>query len=181
MSNKQMFTTSKDDKECGELRNIQYQTMLLNGAPENVCGKEDKVDNFEEFIDSQQKMNVYKPWSKLDKIAKLDRLDAYVDMLNTDLKPVPEGDRLSDKDKEELKAYLKMSLNRKKLQRVKEVVYNKEKGTITDIPGLVLNKKKKFTLRRDKKSESSLKSLAPKTSKTVKKTKRPAKKLTVEN
>ena len=120
-----MFTTSKDDKECGELRNIQYQTMLLNGAPENVCGKEDKVDNFEEFIDSQQKMNIYTPWSKMDKIAKLDRLNAYVDSLNTNLKAVSEGERLPETEKEELKSYLKTALNRKKLQRVKEVIYDK--------------------------------------------------------
>lgn len=180
MSNKQMFTTSKDDKECGELKNIQYQTMLLNGAPENVCGKEDKVDNFEEFIDSQQKMNIYTPWSKMDKIAKLDRLNAYVESLNINLKSVQEGERLPEREKEELKTYLKMSLNRKKLQRVKEVIYDKDNGKITDIPGLMMNKKKKFTLRKEKKGDSSLKSLAPKTSKTVKKTKR-VKKLTVEN
>jgi len=175
-----MFTTSKDDKECGELRNIQYQTMLLNGAPENVCGKEDKVDNFEEFIDSQQKMNIYTPWSKMDKIAKLDRLNAYVDSLNTNLKPVSEGERLSDTEKEELKSYLKTALNRKKLQRVKEVVYDKDKGRITDIPGLMMNKKKKYTLRKEKKADSSLKSLAPKTGKTVKKAKR-TKKIVFEN
>lgn len=177
MSNKQMFTTSSNDKECGELKNIKYKTMLLNGAPENVCGKEDDMGGtFDQFMDTKQGMNVYKPWSKLDKVAKLDRLDAYVDTLSNALKPIKDAESetpLSAESKSQLKTYLKTALNRKKLQRVKEVVYDKEKGCIQDIPGLMMNKRKAFTLRREKKAESSLKSLAPKTGKTMKKTKKP--------
>lgn len=164
MSNKQMFTTSKNDKECGELKNIQYQTMLLNGAPENVCGKEDNVDTFQDFIDNQKEADIYKPWSKLEKMIKIERLEAYVDTLNQSLKPMSEGDEpLSDTQKQELKTYLKTALNRKKLQRVKEVQYDKQNGCILDIPGLFFNKKRNFTLRRERKAESSLKTLAPKT------------------
>lgn len=169
MSNKQMFTTSKDDKECGELKNIQYQTMLLNGAPENVCGNEDMVTNFKDFIDNQQRLELCKPWSKLDKIVKLDRLDAYVETLNEKLEPSTQGERLSQEKQKELKTFLRNSLHRKKLQRVKDVVYDKTKGCIINIPGLTMNKKRNFTLSKDKKMDSSLKNLAPKLAKTMKK------------
>lgn len=162
MSNKQMFTTTKDDKECGELKNIQYQTMLLNGAPENVCGTEDNVDSFQDFIDNQQEADIYKPWSKLEKMVKMNRLESYVDGLNDKLSPMVEGDiALKEERKQELKQYLKTALDRKKLQRIKDVVYDKEHGCIKDIPGLTFNKKRNFTLK-ERKGESSLKSLAPK-------------------
>lgn len=165
-----MFTTSKDDTECGELKNIQYQTMLLNGAPENICGTEDNVNSFQDFIDHQREADIYKPWSKLEKMVKITCLERYVDNLNDKLEIYKEGDTfLSNEKKKELKNFLKTELNRKKLQRVKDVVYDKDKGAVQDIPGLSFNKKRNFTLKKDRKNESSLKSLTTKTNaKTVK-------------
>jgi hypothetical protein len=54
-------------------------------------------------------------------------------------------------------------LDRKKLQRVKDVTYDVKTGRIKAIPGLTFNKNKhKFTLRRVDKKKSTLKGLAPK-------------------
>jgi len=54
-------------------------------------------------------------------------------------------------------------LDRKKLQRVKDVIYDKETGTVKDIPGLVYTKgTKHFTLKNIDKRISTLKSLPPK-------------------
>jgi hypothetical protein len=63
-----------------------------------------------------------------------------------------------------LTTFLKDSLDKKKLSRVKDVIYDKVTGAVKDIPALVYNKSNKhFTLKNmDNKRVSTLKSLAPK-------------------
>jgi hypothetical protein len=63
-----------------------------------------------------------------------------------------------------LTTFLKDSLDKKKLSRVKDVIYDKITGAVKDIPALVYNKSNKhFTLKNmDNKRVSTLKSLAPK-------------------
>jgi len=62
-----------------------------------------------------------------------------------------------------LTAFLKDSLDKKKLSRVKDVIYDKNNGTIKEIPALVYTKSSKhFTLKNMDKRVSTLKSLAPK-------------------
>ena len=54
-------------------------------------------------------------------------------------------------------------MERKKLQRVKDVQYSTDLGKIISIPGLLFNiKNNKFTLKNIDKKGSTLKSLAPK-------------------
>jgi hypothetical protein len=49
-------------------------------------------------------------------------------------------------------------LDKKKLNKVKDVVYNKVTGTITDVPLLVFNKtNKSFTLKKIVKNSTTLK------------------------
>ena len=62
-----------------------------------------------------------------------------------------------------LSVFLKDSLDKKKLSRVKDVIYDKEAGIIKEIPALVYTKSNKhFTLKNIDKRVSTLKSLAPK-------------------
>jgi hypothetical protein len=69
-------------------------------------------------------------------------------------------------DKEEsnsLIAFLKDCLDKKKLHRVKDVVYDKTTGIVKEIPALFYTKSTKhFTLKNVDKRVSTLKSLAPK-------------------
>ena len=59
--------------------------------------------------------------------------------------------------------FLKDSLDKKKLLRVKDVIYDKDAGLIKDIPALVYTRDKKhFTLKNIDKRVSTLKSLAVK-------------------
>ena len=54
-------------------------------------------------------------------------------------------------------------MEKKKLQKTKDVVYDKSTQEILDVPGLSFNPaSKKFTLRTDPKHVSTLKSLTPK-------------------
>ena len=58
---------------------------------------------------------------------------------------------------------MKDCLDRKKLQRVKDVIYDKTEGVIKEIPALSYTKSSKhFTLKNLEKRVSTLKSLAPK-------------------
>ena len=62
-----------------------------------------------------------------------------------------------------LASFLKDCIDRKKLQRVKDVVYDKTNGSIKEIPALSYTKANKhFTLKNIDKRVSTLKSLAPK-------------------
>ena len=84
-------------------------------------------------------------------------------------------EKLNEQQTKELKSYLLKCLERKKLQRQKDVVYDIETNTIKSITSLIFNKTtNKFTLKRNDKKTSTLKSLAPK--KIKKKSKRKSKK-----
>ena len=70
---------------------------------------------------------------------------------------------LDQEEEQLLAAFLKDCLDRKKLQRVKDVIYDKTEGVIKEIPALSYTKSSKhFTLKNLEKRVSTLKSLAPK-------------------
>lgn len=142
--------------ECIELKNIKYKSMLLD--PNGFNSKKNKSSNIksiDEVIEMQNKEDVFlKPWSKLDKVSRLKKLREYVDIL-------VERDDITQSDVKPLYSYLKQCLERKKLQRIKDVTYDSEKGVITNIPGLIikLTEKRKFTLKNNDKKTSTLKNL----------------------
>ena len=145
-------------EECQELKNIKYQTMLLNNNSKFASTKETS-DDLDDFLQKEQTQNKSKPWSKLGRSTKLNKISQFVNYFAT------END-LSTKEKDGLHTYLNESLSRKKLQRVKDVNYDVKTSRIKAIPGLTFNKiKQKFTLRRVDKKKSTLKGLAPRRNK----------------
>ena len=145
--------------ECVELQNIKYQTMLLNGNSKVVSTKKDS-GNIVSFLNKEKAINKDKPWSKLGKHLKIKLLFAYIDKFCED-------NKCTDTEKKELRKYITRCLERKKLTRVKDVVYDSKNGIIKNIPGLTFDKaKRKFTLRKlDRKNKSTLRGLAPTKSK----------------
>jgi hypothetical protein len=148
-------TSIKSD--CQELKNIKYKTMLLNGAPLPETKSSNDLSNLDKFLENEKNNNVNEPWCKLNKTVKTKKMQDYVEKYKQD-------NQLSDTDTELLLTFLKDCLDRKKLQRVKDVVYDKENGIVKDIPSLCYIKTSKhFTLKNmDNKRVSTLKSLAPK-------------------
>ena len=70
---------------------------------------------------------------------------------------------LDEEERNLLDIFLKDCLERKKIQRVKDVVYDKTTGEVTEIPSLFYNKSNKhFTLKNLDKRVSTLKSLPQK-------------------
>jgi len=144
---------------CQELQNIKYQTMLLNHNSK-AYESQPNVDNIEFFLASEKEACKKKPWSKLSKASKLKKINEYSVLYCTEKKI--EGDKCKD-----LKKYLEKCLNRKKIQRQKDVVYDIETNKIKSIHGLHYNKTtNKFTLSIKDKKTNTLKSLPPKKNKT---------------
>jgi hypothetical protein len=121
------------------------------------------LDNLEKFLENEKSNNATEPWSKLDKTAKLKKLINFADNYKLD-------NNLSDEEYDKLINFLKECLDRKKLQRVKDVIYDKTTGLIKSVPALCFNKTTNhFTLKNIDKRISTIKSLAPKkTQKTIK-------------
>ena len=49
--------------DCVELKNIKYQTMLINSNNQNAV--EPVLSNIETFLEKEKKYNKTLPWSKL--------------------------------------------------------------------------------------------------------------------
>lgn len=142
----------KNKDECLELKNIKYKTMLMNNIQSS---KEPDVTNIESFLEKERSINKKQHWSKLSKLTKKNKiLDYWREYSNKH--------ELPETEKQELKVFLLKSLDRKKLQRVKDVIYDVETQMIINIPTLTINKQtNKYTLKNLDKKISTLKSLAP--------------------
>jgi hypothetical protein len=110
-------------------------------------------NNIDSFLDKESKMNKFEPWNKLDKTEKIKQLGDYVDgLINTH--------SLTDDEVKDIKTYLSSCLDKKKLLCVKDVQYDKITGKIQSIPYFNFNSTtRKFTLKRNEKRASTLKSL----------------------
>jgi hypothetical protein len=145
-----------EKEECLELKNIMYKTMLLNGNPLQETKSEKDLSNLDKFLESEKINNVNEPWCKLNKTIKTKKLVDFVEKYKTD-------NNLDNDEAKLLASFLKDCIDRKKLQRVKDVVYDKTNGSIKEIPALAYTKANKhFTLKNIDKRISTLKSLAPK-------------------
>ena len=141
--------------ECMELKNIKYQTMLLNNNSK-IFETKPNVLNIEKFLDNEKQINKNKPWSKLNKGTKIKLVTKYAEEYQ-------EKNKITDEQKKNLIDYLKLCLERRKLNKKQDLTYDKENFKIVTIQNLVYNKvKNRFTLKKSDKRVSSLKSLAPK-------------------
>lgn len=139
--------------ECHELKNIKYQTMLHNGTTINFDDQSTQ-ENIDTYLKNEQKDTSFlKPWSKLDKISKIKKLNEYAEIYAT-------KEKLTQESLDKMKKYLRESLDKKRLQRIKDVIYDKDQGKIKNIPGLTYKKQtNKFTLKNQEKHSSTLKNL----------------------
>lgn len=142
--------------ECQELKNIKYKTLLLNGVPLHETKSSNDLSNLEKFLEDEKNNNSNEPWCKLNKTIKTKKL---LDFAETYRKE----NTLDEDEAKLLTIFLKDSLDKKKLSRVKDVIYDKVTGIVKNIPALLYTKSKKhFTLKNVDKRISTLKSLAPK-------------------
>ena len=147
---------TKKEEECLELKNIKYKTMLLSGAPLQETKSSNDLSNLEKFLENEQNNNKIEPWCKLDKTIKTKKLIEYVTSYKAE-------NKLDEEESELLIIFFKDCLDRKKFQRVKDVIYDKATGLIKEIPALSYTKATKhFTLKNIDKRVSTQKSLPTK-------------------
>ena len=147
--------TKKD--ECQELKNIRYRGMLEHHSNNNMVNETtENLVNMDDFLEKEKKNNSNVPWTKLDKTTKIKKLNTYVEKFTKE-------NNLTNNDSKNMMKFLKDSIEKKLLNRAKDIDYNKETGLIQSIPSVWYNKQsKKFTLKKTDKRTSTSKSLAPK-------------------
>jgi hypothetical protein len=144
----------KPQEECIELKNIKYKTMLINGVTLNESKASQSMHNLDKFLENEKNSSENEPWCKLNKTIKIKKITEYV------VDDYKQQHELDEFECENLIKFLKDCLDRKKLQRIKDVIYDKENGTIKEIPALTyVRTTKHFTLKNIEKRISTLKSL----------------------
>ena len=145
------LTTEQDNSKP-----LKYKTLILNGIVIPETKSSTDLAELDKFLENEKITNSGEPWSKLDKTAKIRKLTAFAENYKTE-------QHLSEEEYNKLIAFFRECLDKKRLQRVKDVNYDKETGEIKDIPALFFNKPSNhFTLKNVDKRTSTLKGLAPK-------------------
>jgi hypothetical protein len=108
------------------------------------------------ILENEKQSNKQDAWTKLDKTVKTQKLHGFAEKYGKD-------NSLPVKDIKSLKHFFTDSLDKNRLQKTKDVLYDKEKGIITSIPALHFNiTARAFTLKNlDAKRVSTIKSLTP--------------------
>jgi hypothetical protein len=151
--NKIKETTTEQTSELNQ-KPVKYQNILnspLNSINEMNYNIVDKV------LENEKQHNKTETWNKLDKIMKVQKLHAFAEKYGKD-------HNLPIKEIKNLKMFFSDCLDKSKLQKTKDVVYDKDSKEITNIPALYFNSiNHNFTLKiMDAKRVSTLKSLTPK-------------------
>jgi len=117
--------------------------------------EETSYTDIDKLLEKEKQHNKSDAWNKLDKTEKIQKLHSFAEKYGKD-------NTLPVKDVKVLKHYFTEALEKNKLQKTKEVTYDKEKGTIQSIPSLFFNvQQRTFTLKNMDKRVSTLKSLTP--------------------
>jgi hypothetical protein len=142
--------TKPKNSELNELKNIRYKTS----AKMDLSGTD--INNLDLFLENEKSTNQGETWTKLDKTTKYKKLADFVDVYSVEKS-------LTEKEKQELIVFLKDAVDKKKIYKVKDIIYDKVNNLIKEIPGLVFLKSehKNFTLRNATKM-TTLKSMPKK-------------------
>jgi len=126
------------------------QTTPFDGGETNLSALED-------MLETEKQTNKLAAWNKLDKTSRVQKLHAFAEKYGRDHGfPV--------KDIKNLKVFFTTSLDKGRLNRAKDVVYDRESREVKSVPSLHFNSESKaFTLRNleDSKRVSTLKCLTP--------------------
>ena len=128
---------------------VQDQTDSAQPVP--------STDNIDKMLDRERQRNTRDNWIKLDKTAKIQKLHVFAETYGKE-------HAMPSKDIKLLKNFFNSCLDKNKLSKSKDVVYNKDEMKIVSIPALHFNQlSHNFTLKiMDTKRVSTLKSLTPK-------------------
>ena len=148
-------TSEENDKKVqSKYKNITNGTNYYSNSS---AESETNYNTIEQILESEKQHNKTEMWNKLDKTVKIQKLHNFAEKYGKD-------HTLPVKDVKTLKTFFIACLEKNKLQKTKDVTYDKDSGNITSIPSLHFNvTNHNFTLKIvDAKRVSTLKSLTPK-------------------
>jgi hypothetical protein len=134
----------KNDSDCKEYNSLKYKTMIMTGTNIESCldTNEEKINMFLSMDMEKNKKGV---WSKLSKTEKVKKIKNYIK--TTLLKE----HNLTDTEVLNATKFFSLLMDRKKLSKNNELLYNQEIGLIESIEGLTFNPEtRKFTISCDK-------------------------------
>ena len=134
----------------------KYKNML--GSNTSIFSNNEMTSsNIDEMLEKEKQHNKTETWNKLDKTIKMQKLHIFSEKYGKD-------NNLSVKEIKTLKLFFSTCLTKNKLQKKKDINYDKDTCEITSIPSLFFNNiNRNFTLKiTDVKRISTLKSLTPK-------------------
>jgi hypothetical protein len=139
--------------ESDVLKSNKYKSMVQLNLFDDATNQT-AIDN---ILETEKQHNKADAWNRLDKTVKTAKLHEYAEKYGRD-------NSLPVKDIKALKQFFSDCLQKNKLQKTKEVLYDKEKQVITGVPSLFFNSlNRSYTLKiMDAKRVSTLKSLTPK-------------------
>ena len=121
-------TKYKKSDECIELKNIKYQTMLINNNSNSIKKSSSNISNLDNFLNQERQKQNVQPWNKLGDGAKLKKLSAFIDEYSI-------KNNVSPSDKIKLYKYLKNVWKEKNYKELK--MFNMTKKKVKLLTSLV--------------------------------------------
>lgn len=163
---KEEQTTWFSEETKNDAINTQKEKTSKNKTPPNIYSQktfctfnanEVNLQTINNMLEKEKQHNKTETWNKLNKTSKIQKLHMFAEKYGKE-------NNLPIKDVKNLKMFFIDCLEKKKLQKTKDVNYNKETKEVSSIPALFFNiSNHNFTLKNmDVKHVSTLKSLTPK-------------------
>ena len=143
------FASSTMPKLSNKFKNA-IQTTPFDGGETNLSALED-------MLETEKQSNKLAAWNKLDKTSRVQKLHAFAEKYGRE-------HGLPVKEIKNLKVFFTGALDKGRLNRAKDVVYDRELREVKSVPALHFNNESRgFTLRNleDAKRVSTLKCLTP--------------------
>jgi hypothetical protein len=143
------FDSSAMPKLSNKFKNA-IQTTPFDGGETNLSALED-------MLETEKQNNKLGVWNKLDKTSRVQKLHAFAEKYGRE-------HGLPVKEIRNLKTFFAAALDKGKLNRAKDVVYDRDAREVKSVPALHFNNDtRSFTLRNleDAKRVSTLKCLTP--------------------
>lgn len=159
-----MFTTTSNTENDKKEENKDESQILSSSKYKSVLPhvtetypQESTFSTIDQMLENEKIQNKKESWNKINKTIKLQKLHEFAEKYGKE-------HSIPAKDIKSLKVFFSECLDKNKLQKTKDIVYDKEKGSITSIPALFFNStNRSFTLKiMDAKRISTIKSLTPK-------------------
>tara|TARA_B110000114_G_C15080207_1_gene393686 strand:+ start:936 stop:1367 length:432 start_codon:yes stop_codon:yes gene_type:complete len=128
--------------DCKEYNSLNYKTMMHTGRSLNQSKPTQSEEDLNDFLNEEMNTQKKSPWSKLTKTCKLKKIKNYVKKQN---------DQLNEEELNQSSKTILKLLDRKKLSKQTELIYNKEDEHIESIQCILFdNKSRTYKMIPDK-------------------------------